>query len=80
MMSLKSAGLLALTLTTGCCAVAASGADMEKLDVWIAPGPCEPTWNSLGNHFKQPRWWREAKIGIWLHWGPQAVGEDGDWY
>ena len=53
---------------------------MEKINVPIAPGPCEPTWNSLGEHFKQPKWWREAKIGMWLHWGPQSVGEDGDWY
>ena len=52
----------------------------EVIQVPIAPGPCEPTWKSLGDHFKQPKWWREAKIGIWLHWGPQSIGEDGDWY
>jgi alpha-L-fucosidase len=58
----------------------AQAAEMEKINVPIAPGPCEPTWNSLGDHFKQPKWWREAKIGMWLHWGPQSIGEDGDWY
>jgi alpha-L-fucosidase len=58
----------------------AQTAEIEKIKVPIAPGPCEPTWNSLGDHFKQPKWWREAKIGMWLHWGPQSVGEDGDWY
>ena len=30
----------------------------------IADGPCEPTWKSLGDHFKPPAWWREAKIGM----------------
>ena len=53
---------------------------MEVIDVLIAAGPCEPTWKSLGDHFKCPTWWRKAKIGMWLHWGPQSVGEDGDWY
>jgi alpha-L-fucosidase len=53
---------------------------MEKIPVKIADGPFEPTWTSLGDQFKVPKWFREAKIGMWLHWGPQAVGEDGDWY
>jgi alpha-L-fucosidase len=53
---------------------------MEKIPVKIAEGPFEPTWTSLGDRFKVPKWFREAKIGMWLHWGPQAVGEDGDWY
>ena len=53
---------------------------METMAVPIAAGPCEPNWTSLGDHFKVPAWWRQAKIGMWLHWGPQSVGEDGDWY
>ncbi len=53
---------------------------MEVIPVAITPGPVEPTWKSLGDHFKTPTWWRHAKIGVWLHWGPQSVGEDGDWY
>ena len=53
---------------------------MQLLDVPIAPGPCQPDWKSLGDCFKCPSWWRKAKIGVWLHWGPQAVGESGDWY
>ncbi|MFH6991740.1 alpha-L-fucosidase [Flavobacterium sp. FlaQc-48] len=53
---------------------------MEKIPVKIAEGPCEPTWKSLGDHFKVPKWFRQAKIGMWLHWGPQAAGQDGDWY
>ena len=55
-------------------------AAMEPIAVPIAAGPCAPNWNSLGDNFKVPTWWRQAKIGMWLHWGPQSVGEDGDWY
>jgi alpha-L-fucosidase len=53
---------------------------MEIVPVKIAEGPFQPTWKSLGDNFRSPKWFRQAKIGIWLHWGPQSVGEDGDWY
>ena len=42
-------------------------------------GPYEPTWQSLLN-YDCPEWYRDAKFGIWNHWSPQCVPEDGDWY
>jgi alpha-L-fucosidase len=45
----------------------------------IAPGPFQPTWDSLSN-FQTPDWFRDAKFGIWAHWGPQCQPEQGDWY
>ncbi len=60
--------------------VSAAPAPAEIIPVPIAPGPFQPNWHSLGDQFKCPAWWRQAKIGVWLHWGPQSVGEDGDWY
>lgn len=45
----------------------------------IAPGPVEPTWESLRSHYRYPDWFRDAKFGIWSHWSPQAVLEQGDW-
>lgn len=27
-----------------------------------------------------PNWFRDAKFGIWSHWGPQSVPMYGDWY
>jgi alpha-L-fucosidase len=27
-----------------------------------------------------PNWFRDAKFGIWSHWGPQSAVEYGDWY
>ncbi|CAN5398096.1 alpha-L-fucosidase [soil metagenome] len=27
-----------------------------------------------------PQWFRDAKLGIWSHWGPQSVPRCGDWY
>jgi len=42
-------------------------------------GPYKPTWNSL-LQYDTPEWYRDAKFGIWAHWSPQCVPEDGDWY
>lgn len=30
--------------------------------------------------FSCPKWFRDAKFGIWSHWGPQSVPMYGDWY
>ncbi|REA60149.1 alpha-L-fucosidase [Dyadobacter luteus] len=45
----------------------------------IAKGPFAPTWESL-QQFKTPDWFRNAKFGMWAHWGPQCQAEAGDWY
>ena len=42
-------------------------------------GPYKPTWDSL-LEYDVPEWYRDAKFGIWAHWGPQCVPEAGDWY
>jgi alpha-L-fucosidase len=39
----------------------------------------QPTWESL-QQYKVPDWFRDAKLGIWAHWGPQCVPMTGDWY
>jgi alpha-L-fucosidase len=45
----------------------------------VASGKFEPTWQSL-QQYKVPEWFRNAKFGIWAHWGPQCQPEQGDWY
>ena len=45
----------------------------------IAAGPFKADWNSLTN-YATPDWFRDAKFGIWAHWGPQCQPEHGDWY
>ena len=40
----------------------------------------EPTWNSLG-HYRVPDWYRDAKFGIFIHWGIYSVPAVMDeWY
>ncbi|NIP22480.1 MAG: alpha-L-fucosidase [Phycisphaerae bacterium] len=48
------------------------------------PKRYESTWESLAKH-TDPEWFRDAKFGIYTHWGPVTVGaEDGpggvQWY
>src|SRR5437867_12643690 len=45
----------------------------------IAPGPFQPTRESL-RAYRVPKWFYDAKFGIWAHWGPQSAPEYGDWY
>jgi len=39
----------------------------------------KPTDESL-KQYQYPEWFRDAKFGMWAHWGPQAVPRQGDWY
>ena len=45
----------------------------------VPDGPFQPDWESLKS-YQCPDWYRDAKLGIWAHWSPQCVPEDGDWY
>lgn len=52
-----------------------------QLGITIAKGPFEPNWASIEKNYPgDPQWLRDAKFGIWVHFGPQASGESGDWY
>ena len=40
----------------------------------------EPTWESLKKHFT-PEWFKNAKFGIYFHWGVYSVpAYDNEWY
>jgi alpha-L-fucosidase len=53
--------------------------------LWLPPpsaagtGAFQPQWKSL-TQYEVPAWFRDAKFGIWAHWGAQCVPEQGDWY
>jgi alpha-L-fucosidase len=45
-------------------------------------GPFAPTWTSIAANVPgngTPAWLRQAKFGIWFHYGPQANLQSGDW-
>jgi alpha-L-fucosidase len=45
----------------------------------MSAGPFDGTMGSMSK-YRCPAWFRDAKFGIWSHWGPQAVPMEGDWY
>lgn len=51
----------------------------QLLNAPYAAGLFKPTWDSL-SQYKTPEWFRDAKFGMWAHWGPQCQPEFGDWY
>ncbi len=54
--------------------------DLAKIDETIAAGPFTADWDSLaGNGVAD--WYRDAKLGIFIHWGVYAVPAFGnEWY
>ncbi len=44
-----------------------------------AAGPFQAARESLKT-YRVPEWFRDAKFGIWAHWGPESAPEYGDWY
>ena len=38
----------------------------------------QPNWTSLSEHKQAPDWFRDAKFGIYFHWGPYSVPAYGN--
>jgi alpha-L-fucosidase len=70
------AALFLLLIQSG---LAAAADPSPALKLPVAQGPFQPTMDSL-KQYKCPDWFRDAKFGIWAHWGPQSVPMEGDWY
>ena len=52
----------------------------NRIEQGIAQGPYTDTWESLMQH-ETPRWFRDAKFGIFIHWGVYSVpAYDTEWY
>jgi len=51
----------------------------ESTTLPTVAGPFVATQDSL-TQYQTPEWFRDAKFGIWAHWGPQSVPMAGDWY
>ena len=53
---------------------------LDIVDQVIAAGPYRPDWDSL-TRAPVPDWYRERKLGIFIHWGPYSVAAKGnEWY
>lgn len=54
-------------------------AEAQEKGLALEKGPFEGTRESL-KAYQIPEWYKDAKFGIWAHWGPQSAPEQGDWY
>ena len=52
---------------------------LEQIDRIIAEGPWKDDWDSLAER-PEPDWYRQTRLGIFLHWGPFSVPAYHDWY
>lgn len=53
---------------------------LEDIQRVANQGPFAPDWDSL-NRFELPRWFKEAKFGIFIHWGLYSVPAfNNEWY
>ncbi len=53
---------------------------LEEIEKVIKAGPYSDDWNSLCR-YETPRWYRDAKFGIFIHWGIYCVPAFGnEWY
>jgi alpha-L-fucosidase len=68
------------TLTLLPFSLAAQNYDVKvsEADEPMMTGKYAPNWESL-SQYEVPEWFRDAKFGIWAHWGPQCVEGTGDW-
>ena len=81
-LKMKKKLLLTLLLTGGMTASAQTSnfkIQNSKKNVEVASGQFSPEWSSL-SAWECPEWFKDAKFGIWAHWGPQCHAEAGDWY
>lgn len=53
--------------------------DKPNYNIPLVEGPFDSSVESLKT-YQTPTWFRDAKFGIWAHWGPQSVPRAGDWY
>jgi len=66
--------------------MAQAGAPAGSVDAYAQPkpaiaGPFQPTWESLRDNYAVPPWFREAKFGIFIHWGLYSIpARINEWY
>ena len=53
---------------------------LQQIEEVIAKGPYKADWNSL-SAYRVPEWYKNAKFGIFIHWGIYSVPAFGnEWY
>ena len=50
---------------------------LMQLTTLSSAADIEPTWESMAEHYQVPDWFRDGKVGVWMHWEiPSATDEN----
>lgn len=67
--------------TTAVVAAAVATDLLSARNAQAAAARYTPTWDSVRRHTAAPEWFRDAKFGIYFHWGVFSVpAYDSEWY
>ena len=61
--------------------LAAAVSLLMTASVFANDNPYQENWDSLARHTAAPKWFQDAKFGIYFHWGAYSVPAYGsEWY
>lgn len=71
-----------INLPTGVTAVAAIACALSPIGASAkATSPYKATWESTDKHNPSPEWFRDAKFGVYWHWGAFTTAQyASEWY
>ncbi|MBZ3900213.1 alpha-L-fucosidase [Streptomyces griseiscabiei] len=70
-----------LACATGVAAAAVAGGLIGSGTAHAAPSTYTPSWDSVDQHPAAPEWFKDAKFGIYFHWGVFSVPAfESEWY
>ncbi|KAH7034523.1 alpha-L-fucosidase-domain-containing protein [Microdochium trichocladiopsis] len=82
----QSKGAFALAALAGLAAASPAATRRDSSSTYStgstpAPGPYEATWESTDKHTASPEWFKDAKFGVYWHWGAFTTAQHGsEWY
>lgn len=78
---MKNIAIIAsVALIVGCQSLADNSSNSQKSPAELKPvQKYQPEWESLKQH-QTPEWFRDAKFGIYFHWGVYSYMGKGEWY
>ncbi len=68
-----------LATGAGVAAVSVAGLSQESSDKLQGKPKPKPVMDLLPGHDRRMQWWREARFGMFIHWGLYSVPARGEW-
>jgi len=80
-MKTSSIILLSMCLLVSCQTNKKNNIDIDSVASLKGTEVFQPDWDNIAQHYEFPEWYRDAKFGIFIHWGVYSVPAFGnEWY